>query len=254
VGTSYWDCFKGFELRRTEIACICFAGQVLSGSTFAYNASYFFQTVGLKTHLLYQLNLGGTGLALFGTLINWFVLMPYFGRRTVYVVGMFTMSMILMTIGILNVWTDRKDIALTQASLTLIWTLVFQLSAGQLGWALPAEMGSTRLRQKTVCLARNAYYIVSVLSGVLEPYFMNPTAWNLEGYTGFVWGGTAFLTFIWAFFRLPETKGRPYHDLDILFAKKVPARKFKYTDVDAFNEAETSQLAAHYTATKGTHH
>ena len=28
VGTSYWDCFKGFELRRTEIACVCFAGQV----------------------------------------------------------------------------------------------------------------------------------------------------------------------------------------------------------------------------------
>jgi SP family general alpha glucoside:H+ symporter-like MFS transporter len=31
VGTSYWDCFKGFELRRTEIACVCFAGQILSG-------------------------------------------------------------------------------------------------------------------------------------------------------------------------------------------------------------------------------
>jgi MFS transporter, SP family, general alpha glucoside:H+ symporter len=38
VGTSYWDCFKGFEMRRTEIACVCFAGQVLSGSSFAYNA------------------------------------------------------------------------------------------------------------------------------------------------------------------------------------------------------------------------
>ena len=37
VGTSYWDCFKGFELRRTEIACVCFAGQILSGLVFAYN-------------------------------------------------------------------------------------------------------------------------------------------------------------------------------------------------------------------------
>ena len=37
VGTSYWDCFKGFELRRTEIACMCFAGQILSGICFAYN-------------------------------------------------------------------------------------------------------------------------------------------------------------------------------------------------------------------------
>jgi MFS transporter, SP family, general alpha glucoside:H+ symporter len=71
VGTSYWDCFTGFERRRTEIACVCFAGQVLSGSTFAYNASYFFEQVGLSSSVTYKLNLGGTGLALFGTLINW---------------------------------------------------------------------------------------------------------------------------------------------------------------------------------------
>lgn len=32
VGTSYKDCFKGFELRRTEIACISFMGQVMCGT------------------------------------------------------------------------------------------------------------------------------------------------------------------------------------------------------------------------------
>jgi MFS transporter, SP family, general alpha glucoside:H+ symporter len=42
VGTSYWDCFKGFELRRTEIACVVFAGQILCDICFAYNSSYFF--------------------------------------------------------------------------------------------------------------------------------------------------------------------------------------------------------------------
>jgi SP family general alpha glucoside:H+ symporter-like MFS transporter len=35
TGTSYWDCFKGTELRRTEIACVCFAGQILCGISFA---------------------------------------------------------------------------------------------------------------------------------------------------------------------------------------------------------------------------
>ena len=37
VGTSYKDCFKGFELRRTEIACLAFASQVICGSQFAYS-------------------------------------------------------------------------------------------------------------------------------------------------------------------------------------------------------------------------
>ena len=32
---------------------------------------------------------------------------------------------------------------------------------------------------------------------------MNPEAWNLRGYTGFVWGACAWLVFIWAYFRLP---------------------------------------------------
>jgi SP family general alpha glucoside:H+ symporter-like MFS transporter len=63
---------------------------------------------------------------------------------------------------------------------------------------------------------------------------MNPTEWNLKGYTGFVWGGTAFLTFVWAYFRLPESKDRTYEELDILFARRVPARKFASYKIDAF--------------------
>jgi SP family general alpha glucoside:H+ symporter-like MFS transporter len=246
VGTSYFDCFKGFERRRTEIACMAFAGQVLSGSTFAYNASYFFEQVGLDINQTYDLNLGGTGLALFGTFLSWFCLMPYFGRRTIYLGGIATMTATLFTIGFLNTHTNKHSIGLTQAVLTLFWTFTFQLSVGQLGWALPAEMGSTRLRQKTIVLARNAYYIVSVISQVLEPYFMNPSEWNARGYTGFFWGGTALITTIWAYFRLPETKGRPFEEIDVLFAKKVDARKFASYEVDAFDNEEKETGAARY--------
>jgi SP family general alpha glucoside:H+ symporter-like MFS transporter len=140
VGTSYFDCFKGVELRRTEIACLCFAGQILCGICFAYNSSYFFSQVGLGVSATYSLALGGTALAFVGCLVNWFALMPYFGRRNIYVWGMGGMCTVLMLIGILNVWTDNHHIAMTQAILTLVWTFMFQLSAGQLGWALPAEM------------------------------------------------------------------------------------------------------------------
>lgn len=246
VGTSYWDCFKGFELRRTEIACAVFGGQLVCGLCFAYASTYFFEQVGLTTEQAYSLGVGANGLAFFGCLCNWFLLMPYFGRRTVYVWGMFAMAVELCIIGILNVWTSHQSVAWAQAILTLIWTFTFQLSAGQLGWALPAEIGSTRLRQKTVCLARNAYYICGVVGGTLENYFMNPQAWNLRGYTGFIWGGCAWIVFVWAYFRLPETKDRTFHELDILFAKNVPARKFKTFQVDAFDEHDANQLAERY--------
>lgn len=244
VGTSYWDCFKGFELRRTEIACVVFAGQVLSGLNFAYNSTYFFQQIGLSTDQTYHLNVGGNGMALFATIVSWVVVMPRVGRRTAYVCGMGAMFCILFVIGGLNARTDNDSVAMTQAVLTLVWTFVFQLSAGQLGWALPAELGSTRLRQKTICLARNAYAITSIIAGVLQPYFMNPTKWNLKGYTGFVWGSTAFLIFVWSYFRLPETKDRTFEELDLLFAKGVPARKFKTYKIEAFSHDPEEKLQA----------
>ena len=164
--------------------------------------------------------------------------MPYVGRRTIYLWGTAAMTLVLFLIGVLNVRSNEHSFALTQAVLTLIWTFVFQLSVGQLAWALPAEVGSTRLRQKTVVLGRNAYYIASVIASVLEPYFINPTAWNLKGYTSFFWAGTSFLTLIWVFFRLPETKGRSYEEINLLFARGIGSRHFSDYQVDVFDESE----------------
>lgn len=65
-------------------------------------------------------------------------------------------------------------------------------------------------------------------------------------FDSFIWGGCAFIVFVWAYFRLPETKGRTFDELDTLFAKRVPARKFASTDVDVFEEEENGQLAVQY--------
>ncbi|KAI5363265.1 putative major facilitator, sugar transporter, major facilitator superfamily [Septoria linicola] len=244
VGTRYIDCFKGTELRHTEIACLCFAGQILCGICFAYNSSYFFSQVGLGVSATYSLALGGTGLAFVGCLVNWSALMPNFGRRTIYIWGMAGMCAILMIIGVLNIWTSNNNVAMAQAVLTLGWTFIFQLSAGQLGWALPAEMGSTRLRQKTICLARDSSNITGLIGGTLQQFMMNSQALNLKGHTGFVWGGTCFGMFVWSYLRLPETWNRTYHELDIIFAKKVPAREFAGTVVNPLDLGSSDDLIA----------
>jgi len=69
---------------------------------------------------------------------------------------------------------------------------------------------------------------------------INPQAWNPKGYTGFIWGGTCFGMFVWAYFRLPETWNRTYHELDIRFAKKVPTRQFASTVVDPFETHDST--------------
>lgn len=41
AGTSYADCFKGIDLRRTEVACMAFAAQPFCGSAMGGSPSYF---------------------------------------------------------------------------------------------------------------------------------------------------------------------------------------------------------------------
>ncbi|KAL4888884.1 general substrate transporter [Aspergillus ambiguus] len=235
AGTSYWDCFKGSNLRRTEIACMTFAGQVLAGSQFAYSGTYFFEQAGMSPSDAYKLGLGGTAIAFVGTVLSWF-LMKGFGRRSMYLSGMALMAIYLLLIGMLSLAHNNRGVVWAQSALCILWLFTFSLTVGPMGWSIAPEVSSTRLRSKTICLARNSYYIAIVAANAIEPYMMNPAAWNWRGKTGFFWFIFAFLTFAWGFFRLPETKDRTFEELDIMFAAGVRTRKFKAYHVDAYAE------------------
>lgn len=56
---------------------------------------------------------------------------------------------------------------------------------------------------------------------------LNPAAGNLKGKSAFPAAGFTIALFVWAYFRLPETKLMMPETLDRLFYDRVPARKFK---------------------------
>jgi len=66
---TYADCFKGSNLRRTEIVCVAFCGQIMSGSSFAYTPTYFFTTAGMDTSNAFSLGLGAKGMAFLGVVM-----------------------------------------------------------------------------------------------------------------------------------------------------------------------------------------
>jgi len=231
-GTSYWHCFKGSNARRTEIACMVFAGQVLSGSEFAYSGTFFFEQAGLSPDVTYNLNLGGTAIAFCGTIAAWF-LMKAFRRRTMYLSGLAATSGALLLIATLE-YSNTQSAVYAQSAFTIVWLLFFSLSIGPMGWCIPAEVSSTRLRSKTIVLARNAYYISNAIARVVQPMLINPGELNLKGRTGFFWFAFCMATLIWGWFRLTETKNRTFEELDIMFENKLPTRKFKSYIVDAY--------------------
>lgn len=49
----------------------------------------------------------------------------------------------------------------------------------------------------------------------------------MRGKLGFFFGGLAAICWFWVFFRVPETGGRTYEELDTMFERKVKTRDFK---------------------------
>lgn len=54
----------------------------------------------------------------------------------------------------------------------------------------------------------------------------------MGGKCGYVWAGTAFICLVLSFIYIPEMKGRSYREIDIMFNRKIPARKWKKTVID----------------------
>ena len=235
AGTTYWDCFKGVDLRRTELTVGTWLIQQTSGSPMIGWGTYFMLQAGLTSASAYSLGVGQSAMGFVGTVGSWF-LMPHFGRRTLYLCGQAAMFVILMIIGGLGIppFVTGSGLGWGSGALILILTFVYDFTVGPVCYSLVAELPSTRLRIKTVVLARNVYNIAGIVIGTLQPRFMNPTAWNWRGKTAFFWGGLNLLGTIWTFFRLPEPKGLTYADLDVLFENHVSARKFKEVEVDPF--------------------
>lgn len=233
AGTSYWDCFKGNDLRRTELTCMTWLIQTTSGSPMMGWGTYFMIQAGLTQTNAFSLGIAQSSMGFIGTVASWF-LMPHVGRRTLYLWGQAVMFLILMIIGGLGIPALSSSVGWASGALLLILTFSYDITVGPVCYSLVAELPSTRLRIKSVVLARNLYNFAGIIVGIVQPLFMNPTSLNLRGKTAFFWAGTNLCGMVWTYFRLPEPKGLTYADLDVLFENKVSARKFRKVEVDPF--------------------
>lgn len=78
---------------------------------------------------------------------------------------------------------QTTSLAWAESILCIVWLGVYSMSVGPIVYTIVAEIGSTRLRTQTVVLGRSMYYFTNLIGGIMEPYFMSPTAWNAKGKT-----------------------------------------------------------------------
>lgn len=245
TGTTYRDCFKGVDSRRTVISCAVSSMQSLSGAGLGAYSTYFYQQAGLPTDYSFTMTVAQYGVAIVGVLCTWFSL-ARFGRRTIFLSGLSTMACCLLVIGSLGILRHNRAASWTIGSLFIFYQFVLNATVASVCFSLVAEIPATRLRNKTIVLARVAYSILSIFSNIITPYMLNPTAWDWGAKAGFFWGGLCMLSAVYTFFEVPEPKGRTYGEMDTLFHQRISARKFSKT---ALLESRKSDSVSSMTST-----
>ena len=123
AGTSYWDLFKGVDLRRTEIVVATWSVQNLCGNSFMGYSTYFYEQAGLATANAFDLSMAQYGLGAIGTILSWFM-MSRVGRRTMYLYGLITLDVLLLIIGCLGTRQSETSVSWAIGSMLLIFVFV----------------------------------------------------------------------------------------------------------------------------------
>lgn len=173
AGSTYLDCLKPINLRRTEIAVGVYSIQVVSGVYLVGYATYFFELAGLPTTKAFGMSLGFLGLGFAGTIFSWYLLTRYGGRRTIYNGGLTMLVVLMLLIGILDVvpiYDTNSGIRWAQSSLMLVWNFCYDFSVGPVCFVILCEVSATRVRSKTIALATTVQALLAIAMTVAIPY------------------------------------------------------------------------------------
>jgi hypothetical protein len=83
----------------------------------------------------------------------------------------------------------------------------------------------------------------SFLFSFFTPYLLNAPYADLKSKVGLIYGSIAVLSFFFAFFCVPETKGRSLEDINLMFEKGLSVNEFR---TYAIEQPETKIATDHY--------
>lgn len=231
---SYVDCFRGQNKRRTIIVSMAWVIQIFNGQSITNYAATMLRAIGMSADDAFSYTMGIQSVNIFATAIA-IALMGSVGRRTFYLYGSASIGLCMLVVGILGfAISSPSKVAIPVAVFLIFVQIAFKISLGPTTYVIAGEMASSRVRAQTIVIGRALYVCGQIAVQQLNPRMLNndPTAWNWGAKTGMFYFGFCLLWVIWIFFFLPETKDRSFAEIDYLFKKKTPARKFRGAAVD----------------------
>ncbi|KAJ5929232.1 hypothetical protein N7454_007080 [Penicillium verhagenii] len=222
--SSYMECFQGVDLRRTLTMMLLFGIVNLGGGPFLSQSIYFLISVGLPTVHVFDVSIGGFGLAVILIMGSGIVLKKV-RRRNLVLWGCGINLLFNLIVGVLY-WAHGTG---PKWAIAIFMNVLISLQACLMqspGWSIAAEISSYRLRSKSMALGIMSQTFTTWLVTFVVPYMYNVDSGNLGARTGLVFAGVTVLLIwgVWAI--VPDTTGLSTEDIDNLYEAKVPPRKF----------------------------
>ncbi|KAL6247002.1 hypothetical protein RBB50_006309 [Rhinocladiella similis] len=226
ASTSYLDCFRGTDRRRTLIAVMMMVGQQFMGVAFlAGYMTYFFALVGFTD--AFVVSVIANAVAIGGTVAA-FPIVKYLGRRRTMIVGAFINAFCMLSFAsISDAHPGSKAAAKCLIAFICIFSFTYSATWGSIGPIVIGEVPSNHLRTKTVSIALGLSFLMALLVITSIPYLIGAAYLNLGTKIGFIFGGLTVLVWIGTMLYLPETKDRTLEEIDEMFLNRIPTRAFR---------------------------
>jgi SP family xylose:H+ symportor-like MFS transporter len=145
-----------------------------------------------------------------------------FGRKPLMIIGSIGMAVSMVALGLTFYFNQVGILALV---FMLTYTAAFAMSWGPVCWVLLAEIFPNSIRG-ALSIAVAAQWIANWVVSLTFP-MMNDNVWLTEqfnhGFSYWIYGVMSFLSALFVWKMVPETKGKTLEQIESLWKKRVPA-------------------------------
>jgi sugar porter (SP) family MFS transporter len=240
---SWMACFEGkitspaSNLRRTVLGIFMQMMQQLTGINFIfYFGTVFFQQLGTISNP-FLISLVTTLVNVLSTPAS-FWMVEKIGRRTILIWGAGLMVTFQFIVAIIGATAGRPEKDNPQATKAMIAFICLNISAfattwGPAAWIVIGEIFPLTIRSRGVGLSTSSNWFWNCIIGIITPYLVadQPHSAKLGSHVFFMWGGLCCISFLFAYFFVPETKGLTLEQVDKMLEESTPrtSRKWKPT-------------------------
>ncbi|KAF2444089.1 high affinity glucose transporter RGT2 [Karstenula rhodostoma CBS 690.94] len=243
---SWKACFEGkisapsSNARRTTLGIFLQMMQQLTGINFIfYFGPIFFKQLGTISDP-FLISLVTTLVNVLSTPVSFFAV-ERIGRRNMLIGGaalMVIFQYIVAIIGVTAGAPGKENSNATKAMIAFICLNIssFAITWGPCAWIVIGEVFPLTIRSRGVGLSTASNWFWNCIIGVITPYLVadQPHSAKLGSKVFFMWGSLCVISFLFAFFFVPETKGLTLEQVDKMLEESTPRTSGKWKPHSTF--------------------